>query len=517
MRPGLLFERLRIYVQTFPIVASWLAVLVWLQPIPASGQVAEAPSLAIRGGMLIDGTGRAPWPGVVVVQGDRISCVGTETDCPLPPETRVLEVAGRFLLPGFIDTHVHLHWTSDSLGTSQVQQLRFAHGITTVREAGTKGEQESNLAQRQNQAPADRPTPRVLVAGVLKAGDSSAADIESLSDQVRRLADLGVDAIKIKDPLPPEDLIAAGKVARSIGLPVFGHVSTGGQPAGQGPDAPEAFDGVSHMFSIAPAAILAPQELAPRPGPLAEQEAKRIWQKNLWLAADPAALRERIRALVARRSWLEPLLLSEERFVHPVDVAAIDGDFVNFGSRYPDGIPNQSRSPAEQERLEEVLVRVRAFVLAFHEAGGMVVAGTDNDPIPGLSFHQELEALVASGLPSAAAIAAGTRNAAMALGVGEQMGTIEPGKLADLVILDSNPLRDIRETRRAWRVVKAGVVHDPAPLLASLRREARALYWSNWAKWLGRRRVVVPAGAVVLALVAGFLLRRRSNSNEAGA
>jgi len=491
----------------------WLVLILavlWVPPV--SGQDTQPSALVIHGGTIIDGTGRAPWSGVVVVQGDRLACVGTETDCPPPQDAQVLDATGRFLLPGFIDTHVHLHWTTMSSGTRQVQRLRFAYGITLVREAGTHGQQLSNLEQRAGQAHPREPVPRLLVSGLLEPGDSSALKFESPSVQVRRLATLGFDAIKVKARLPPEQLTAAAEVARGLGLPVYGHVSTGGQPAGHAPDAPEAFDGISHLHSIAPAAVLHPERLGPQPDPSADIETQRIWYETLWLEADSTALQDRIAGLVARGTWLEPLLLAEERFVHSRAVSDYDADFASFAPVHQRlrEIRVPSRSPETQAQLEEVLSRIRAFVLAFHRAGGMIVAGTDNAPVPGTSFHDELEALVASGLSPAEALWAGTRNAALALGVGEQLGTIETGKLADLAILDANPLLHIEDSRQVWKVVKGGVLHDPSTLLTALRKEGRpASIWVRLREFVGTpRRLAAIFMGLGFSFIAGMWVGR---------
>jgi hypothetical protein len=337
-----------------------------------------------------------------------------------------------------------------------------------------------------------------------------------LTDQVRRLAALGVDAIKAKDPVPPMELLAAADVARGLGLPVFGHVWAGDEPPFRAADAPGAYDGVSHLYSVAPAAIRAPELVPPPPDSTAPLDERRIWNKSLWLAADSAGLRERIAALVSRPSWLEPLLVNEENFVRQRAVDSADAPFASFPSvrrrlgenRVP------SRAAEDQRRLERALARLRGFVREFHEAGGMLVAGTDNAPIPGISLHQELEALVTAGLPPADAIAAGTRNAAIALHAADRLGTIEVGKLADLVILTADPRADIRHTRRVWRVVKAGVVHDPAPLLASLGREGRSIAAASAGGGWSRKRLAAGA-ALLVALLAGALFvahsRRRGS------
>jgi len=477
----------------------------------ATCQSVDARPLVIRGGTLIDGTGRpAVTDVVVVVRGARIECVGQAGDCPTDGDVRVIDARGRFLVPGLIDTHVHLHWATDSAGSRQVQELRFAYGITTVREAGTSGQLEANLARRAAAAEGGRPTPRIFVSGVLVPGGTPGTDAPPA--QVRRLAALGVNAIKLKDPLTLAEMAAVAVAAREVGLPVFGHVWTGEAPDFTPPVAPEVYDGVSHMYSIAPAAIRDPASLPPVPDDSASLDVRRLWNKGLWLAADHAMLEQRIQALVQRHTWLEPLLVNEEHFAHSHETDDEDVPFTNFASvhRRLNEIRIPERSLEQRAQALDIVRHTRSFVKAFHDAGGMLVTGTDNAPIPGISLHQELQTLVSSGLTASEALAAATRNAAIALRAEDSLGTIEPGKVADVVILAGDPLADIGHTRHIWRVVKAGVVHRPDLLLQSLRGEGlNVAPASPKSKW-PRRQVALVVLVSGLIVTAGLVqLRRR--------
>ena len=115
---------------------------------------------------------------------------------------------------------------------------------------------------------------------------------------------------------------------------------------------------------------------------------------------------------------------------------------------------------------------MRRTTKAFYEAGGIITLGTDNPSqeefLAGFSSHRELHALVLAGIPPAAALRIGTINGARALKAGDKLGSIEPGKLADLLIIRGNPLRDIKNTRNVRVVMKSGVLYDPAELLKSV-------------------------------------------------
>jgi len=496
------------------ITVTVLAVVAQTTAAAGSSRAPESSDtvLVVRGGTLIDGTGRTPRVGVVVAQSGRIVCAGEEAECPVPPGARVLDATSRFVLPGLMDTHVHLYWQTDSAGSRQVETLRFALGLTTVREAGTVGQLKGNLGRRALASRGERAEPRLVVAGLLEV------EGPALVDQVRQLAAMGVAAIKVKYEFPPDELIDAAAEAHRHGLPVFGHVIVGDPPSFGPPRAPEAYDGVSHLQSIAPAAILDPSVLRPQPGPSEDITSQRAWYKGLWLAADSVALAKRIDALLERGSWLEPLLVTEEWVMSRPRLDSGQVDFTHFGPvrrRLQDPEIHLNR-PSESPRLDSALSRARAFVLAFERAGGMLVAGTDNAPVPGFSLHQELGALVRAGLSPAEALAAATRNAASALGVSDSLGTLEAGKLADLIVIDGDPLADIRNTERVWRVVKGGVVHDPAPLLATLRAEGRASSPTarRRSTWM-RRAVAAGAGVLAIGLALGLALSWRRR-NDAG-
>jgi imidazolonepropionase-like amidohydrolase len=112
---------------------------------------------------------------------------------------------------------------------------------------------------------------------------------------------------------------------------------------------------------------------------------------------------------------------------------------------------------------------MRRTTKAFYDAGGLITLGTDNPSrgefIAGFSAHRELHTLVLAGIPNAAALEAATINGARAMGVSDKLGTIETGKLADLFVIDGNPLVDIRNTRKVRLVMKSGIVYDPQQLL----------------------------------------------------
>ena len=155
------------------------------------------------------------------------------------------------------------------------------------------------------------------------------------------------------------------------------------------------------------------------------------------------------------------------------------------------------------------LAAARRFVRTFHEAGGVVVTGSDDILPPGLSIQEEMKALVRAGLTPGAAIAAATRDAAAAIGAADSLGTLEPGKLADFVVLEGDPLADIANVELVSRVAKAGVLHDPAHILDALGDDLRD---RTTAPFL---RLTLGLVASLLALTAtAIAIRRHANDRR---
>lgn len=121
-----------------------------------------------------------------------------------------------------------------------------------------------------------------------------------------------------------------------------------------------------------------------------------------------------------------------------------------------------AKQPIDTAPFKKAWINMQRFVKRFHDAGGMLIVGTDTAAVyqaPGLSAHEEMRLMVDLGVPAIDALRAGTINGARALGIDRETGSIETGKLADIVIIDADPLADINNTRKIAHVIKAGVVY----------------------------------------------------------
>ncbi len=437
---------------------AWTAI-PWLV---LAGCADPGAPLAIVDVTLLDGSGAAPIPrAVLVVDEGRIRCADAPPACEPPPGSRQVQGGGRWVIPGLIDTHTRPSFESAPELTELEERLRFMFGVTATHGRSAPEELEANLAARARHVDPGRPVPRLLIGGEVARPDRP-PDSRSRS----------------MDDEPGVDTLAAG------------------------------LSGLSDLNAIAPPAVDS-ATLASAPDPAADPDAWQVWRKGLWARAAEAVLEEEARRLAARGVWLEPLLVAEEDFrggyrIPDPLVGILDLGFVRDRAQK---IRFAERPEDVGSGLDSALARMRGFVRAFQEAGGVVVTGTGGLLIPGLNLHEEIRALVRAGLTPAAALAAATRDAARAIGAADSLGTLEPGKLADFVVLDADPLADVANAMRAWRVAKGGRLYDPNVLFEILVESGAGTLSRSRTRLLGAGLAL--AGVLAALLVVLVRHRRR--------
>ena len=448
----------------------------------------EHARLAIVGATLIDGSGGRPVPdSIVLTDGDRITHVGSGHEAPPDAGATVVDARGKVLIPGLTDMHVHVY-TPDKWHP----ELYLAAGVTSTLDLG--GQLPDVTAYRAAVDSGARLGPRTFFTGpLLEEGDvfggfasfSRHVDAAGIDDEVDALARAGVDGIKLYITVRPETARRACVRAHEHGLPVFMH-----QHATWGAEAAEAgVDSVEHLNVFG---ALAPRDLwPPDPGRMTPFEyGGWLWS---WLGdLDPRAdhVRRLYDALIAAGTVLDPtLVLSASR------PGALGDDVGDTSMDDPERTPllpllpkpvadelvsrwTERRTAATgasaraRDRTRRAWQNMLALVGGFHRAGGRVMAGTDCPNVAivsGYSLHRELELLVRAGLSPMEALLGATRYPAERLGKADRLGTIAPGRVADMVVLGADPLADIRHTRRIERVIARGVVHDPDALLAAAK------------------------------------------------
>ncbi len=478
---------------------------------------AQRPQLdqwAVTGVTLIDGTGRPPvTDAVIVIDRGRIRCAGPATACPLWGIPSVIDGSGLWVTPGLTDTHAHLSWSVDSTATQEEQLLRFAMGVTTVREAGTH-EFESNLRARDRGSDPYRPEPRLVVAGNLVPQNQKAIGAATLPDLADSLIRRGVDQLKIKVRLGDEELADVFRRARRAAVPVYGHGWAGPPPTHFVDELlTSGIAGLSHLDAFSAMAVEGVDSVPAAPDPERDLDAWWEWRRNLWLHADTTVLARVVADLVEHDVWLEPTLTRERYWgaTPPVPPAL---SFLAEDRRLLDrilfrGSFEERAREASFERYEPAYARMRAFVNRFHEAGGTLLAGADVST-PGGGVHVELRLLEEAGVPPAELVQVATLGAARALGVADRYGTIEAGKVADLLLIEGDPTMTSDALGRIWRVVKGGVVHDPDVLVEPLRLRVERRRAEG-----DRRRIelLLKVLGVVAAMVVAvtWWIRRRSD------
>ena len=373
------------------------------------------------------------------------------------PSARVVDATGMFLIPGLWDMHFHLDPQGNSLHTLA------ANGITGIREMYSRIPIATLAAWR-----ARPENPRIAVPGFLDGPLMQVSELTpdayavGTADEARLavalLAARGADFLKVYSSLPREAYFAIAEESKRRGIPFAGHVPEAVSPleasdAGQRSQehlmnillACSTLDGelrAQRIFTMTDPAI-SPMERALRLGFPDPQ--------GLFDSYDSAKAAALFKTFVKNATWQTPTLALLQSFVADRDRAR----------RTP---YMQDLSPEAFDiwmvRIGALLGRYKRLVGDMHRAGVEFLAGTDtgpNNPVPvGTGLHDELELLVESGFTPMEALQTATRNPARYFGKLQDMGTIETGKLADMVLLYANPLDDIRNTRKISLVVLRG-------------------------------------------------------------
>ena len=447
-----------------------------------SSERIDAPNLLVlSGATLIDGTGAPPAAiSEIVLSGDRILRVGTRGAFSYPDGTRVVDLVGRWMVPGFMDLHAHV--PRDLAEQAQVMRTLLAFGITGFRNPSETTEiTGTHLRDRLSRR--ELVGPRMWTAGrLIDAPGSMWTFAEIVTSEaeiravVRRQAEQHVDYIKLYTGLEPALVSAAIDEAHRHGLKVIGHLGRTGWAAA----ARAGIDAVTHTGDDRPFWELLPAErqkalgglYSPNPKPPPMQpwvEAVSLLDIN---SASAATL---ISTLAAEHVEVNPNLVSNWVEANGCDPAVLERFEPQFAlerlRKEWRGKPHPGCAPKE---FQGIVNRAYAFdeqlVVSLHKAGVLLTAGTDTGVtvpwmVPGASFHVDLQQIQAAGVPAADVLRIGTSNGARALGVTDRLGTIQEGKLADAVVLSGNPLVDIANARRIVLVIKDGQAYTPESLL----------------------------------------------------
>jgi imidazolonepropionase-like amidohydrolase len=443
-----------------------LATSCLAQPARSSRE-SKTAALVFQHVSLIDMTGAAPQREMtVIVTADRIAAIGATGQVKIPKGARVIDATGKFMIPGLWDMHVHLAKTGEN-----TLPLFLANGVTGVRDMG--GDPALVLRWRAEIAAGQRLGPRIKAAGPILESASNVARMlreggvepyarfrvavgspAEAEPAVARLAALGVDFLKLRTVTSLETYQAIAAAAHKHKLPLVGHSTAAPEEilkAGQRSVEHSFFPPLNGRTAEQRAELfkqMAQAGVALTPTLIVGEALLTTYDRAAALAEDAAG------KLDARRKYLSGYLIEDwrEQVAEKKDTST------------------QMMTKLLDDRLRDVR--------EMHQAGVRMLAGTDAAVLliwPGFSLHDELRLLVEqAGLTPLEALVSATRAPAEFFGMQETLGTIAAGKLADLVLLDADPLVDIRNSQKISGVVASGRYLNQTELARLLARAEKA-------------------------------------------
>jgi hypothetical protein len=423
--------------------------------------------IALEGATLIDGVGGRPvQDALIIIRNGRIEAVARMNEIPVPKDAERVNLVGKTIIPGLIDSHTHLdRWALPRL---------IAWGVTSVRDMGDDA--DTALALRQAVASGAALGPRIYSAGgmidAIPTTYPHASGVRS-GEEARRAVDKravdNADFVKIYTGIDAELLAPLLDEAASLRLRVAAHL-------GKVDAITAARAGIAtleHASGVVQAAARNPSLFY-----RAHERFLTGWtlEESGWATLDSAPLSRVAQAVAKERVALVPTLamhatlahLADAAWANPVGMADVPQDAA--GVRDVAGLLKRSGWGAKEfTAFQRGLPRIALFVREYKRAGGVVAAGSDAANqliVPGAALHQEMAELVAAGFTPVEAISAATRRGAQVLGT-DSIGIVAPGKTADLVILNRNPAQDIGATKDIALVMLRGQMIRPDSVRAS--------------------------------------------------
>ena len=392
--------------------------------------------IVLEGATVIDGTGALPKPNIsIVINGSRIaylSAAANNYDLNSSSVQNVINLTGKYIIPGLFDMHAHVaNVRKNSYNQNESEhmlRMLLAYGVTTIRNPG--GPTEQSVALRENVSERKIIGPQIFTAGQLLNTpqipvpfvEKQVQTEQDVRQEVRNQVATGVDYVKLYVGLTPELVKAAINEAHSNGIKVIGHLYMTSWTAA----ADLGIDALTHGVPVSPFL-------------LSEANQQKLLEAGdhpfnhfLWLDLVDLTgpeINQMIKALISNNIPVDPTLGIYEAII--------------------------KEDPLNQYLWSKVLQLTKML----YDNGVTILSGTDIpnfDLVPGASLHHELEILVEAGIPPLEVIKIATRNGAQALGIEEDVGTIEPEKQADMIVLSENPLDDISNTKKIEAVINNG-------------------------------------------------------------
>ena len=476
------------------------AAVVAMAAAPAFAAAVAPPSLVLDDVVVVDVRSGALARGrEILIEDGRITRIVRAHSLKPVAGVRVVDGRGRYVVPGFLDMHAHV---LNSPTPQAALSLMLAYGITGYRQMS--GSPQLLQARRDGRLPIPEASPALLAtSGTILAG-GPAVPAAAMVAEVDRQKAQGADFIKIIDLGAPAYFAALDEATRQ-GLPFDGHLPRSVDPREA---ARRGLRGIEHLgpneslllgCSSQEAAIRADIARAPvpparLPSAVPPQVLRRVLAEPLLFESpldlalisrtidtyDEGRCRDLARTLAARGVWQTPTLArlkamefsNDPAYARDPDLKYVSADDRRMWTEIAHDfavLPPPERNPV-LARLWPLQLRL---VKLFDEAGVPMMAGTDEGAqwlVPGASLHQEFDLLAQAGVPPLHVLRMATLNGAVFLGRGAAMGAVEPGKAADLVLLDADPTRAVAAMHTVRAVVRAGAFYDRDDLEALKRR-----------------------------------------------
>jgi len=439
-------------------------------------------TLVIRGGTLIDGNGGTPLSdATIIVEGERIKEIRAGQGANMPSGARIIEASGKYIIPGLQDFHVHYRdW---------VPPMYLNFGVTTMHDIGNNPP-EWALVQREMLQKKKIVGPR-LYGSILnlwgrprETGASAIgvlpsmiyfSTVEEAKKWAQKAVEVKADYIKIHEGMSGEMMIAVAEIARTNGLAMVGHI----------PPSMDAFQAAErghkhfeHSMGIGRAItknLVGVNRLKDEVEKSVQGRTRNDFESLLaeFDTIDLVKEDRLIKLLIEKNDFVEPNWVASARNITPRRKEWVVEDTVFLNQPQMAFIPRDARfrwldySPWDyysddlKTRLVRCFENFQKFIAKFVAAGGKITVGTAApDVAAGLTVHREMQLMVDAGVPPAKALQAATKNIAELSGTLKDLGTIEAGKYADMLVLNADPLADIANTRKIAHVIKGGEIME---------------------------------------------------------
>jgi imidazolonepropionase-like amidohydrolase len=435
--------------------------------------------VAITHVTVIDMTGASPASDqTVLIEKEKIIALGPSISIAIPPAAQILDARGKFLIPALSDMHLHLTGAGEPGGSREFfLPLLLANGIASVRDMG--GYLDSLIPLRKEIEEGKRLGPHIIFAGPYLDGDPPAfqpaiaiSSRREADDAVQSLKQREVDFIKVQSNLSRDSYFAVADAAKKQNMSFVGHVPdrvTAWEAAAAGQKS------IEHLTGALRACSTKEPDLMHKQFRDSSKAGRLAWQRELLSTYSDQKAAELTTKFRERQTWQTPTLILLRNVAFPSANLNLTSDprvkyvprklLETWGQSYAQQMNDVSAKQASMRAA--LLAKSLGFVGQMQKGGVKILAGTDSAApyvFPGFSLHEELALLVQAGLTPMEAMQTATRDPAEFLDNLDLQGTVTAGKNADLLLLDANPLDDIRNTQKIRALVLRGKLLDRVAL-----------------------------------------------------